>query len=135
MNFMEWQADYSVNIAKIDKQHKNLVDLINRLHAAILSGKAEEALTHILTDLVYYTIYHFETEEGLFDEYDYPESESHKQEHRDLIQKVSALQSRHTEGEKVITQEVMKFLHDWLRGHILGTDKAYVPFLNSKGVH
>jgi len=37
-------------------------------------------------------------------------------------------------GENIITVEVMNFLKDWLNNHIIGTDKKYGPFLNSKGV-
>ena len=70
MPFIEWKDAYSVNIAVIDKQHKHLIDLINRLHASILSGRDNETLADILTDLVYYTIYHFDTEEKFFDEHD-----------------------------------------------------------------
>ncbi len=134
MALIQWKDDYSVNIAEIDKQHKALIDLINRLHAAILSGKANEALGEILTDLVYYTVYHFETEEKFFDEFDYPESESHKQKHKDLVQQVAAVQKNHNDGEKVLTMDVMNFLRDWLQEHILGTDKKFGPYLNSKGV-
>ena len=32
------------------------------------------------------------------------------------------------------SSEVLFFLSDWLKNHILGTDKAYVPYLKSKGV-
>lgn len=134
MALIEWKADYSVNIAEIDDQHKKLVDLINTLHAAILSGTGKDALTHILADLVDYTLNHFATEEKFFDEYDYPESESHKQKHQDLVQQVAALQKKQADGEKVLTMDVMNFLRDWLQDHILGTDKKFGPYLNSKGV-
>ena len=29
--------------------------------------------------------------------------------------------------------EIMRFLKEWLVGHIMGTDKRYGQFLNSKG--
>ena len=132
---LEWKDTYSVNIAVIDKQHKHLIDIINRLHSAILSGKANDALTDILTDLVYYTIYHFDTEEKFFDEHDYPQSEQHKNEHNDLVQKVAALQQKQDNGEKVLSLEVMTFLQNWLQDHILGSDLEYAPYLKSKGVH
>jgi len=81
MALIKWNTDYPLNIAEIDRQLKGLIDLINWLHAAIVFGTGQKALADRLTDLAYYTIYHFQTEEKLFDEYDYPESEQHKNEH------------------------------------------------------
>ncbi|NQV42565.1 MAG: hemerythrin family protein [Candidatus Marinimicrobia bacterium] len=135
MVFIEWKDAYSVNIADIDKQHKHLIDIINRLHSAILSGKDSEALSYIMTDLVYYTIYHFETEEKFFDEHNYPQSEQHKNEHKDLAQKVAVLKQKHDSGEKVLSIDVMSFLREWLQDHILGSDAEFGPYLNNKGVH
>jgi hemerythrin len=134
MALIEWKAVYAVNIAEIDTQHKKLVDLINILHEAILAGKGKEALAQILADLVDYTLYHFSTEEKFFDEYDYPETDQHKELHKDLVQQVATLQKKHTDGEKVLTIDVMNFLRDWLQDHIVGEDTKFGPYLNSKGV-
>lgn len=134
MALIEWKETYSVNIAEIDTQHKMLVEMINKLHAAILSGTGKDVLTEILGELVDYTLNHFATEEKFFDEYDYPDSDLHKKEHADLVQQVAALQKKQIDGEKVMTMDVMNFLRDWLQEHILGSDMKYGPFLNDKGV-
>jgi len=52
-----------------------------------------------------------------------------------LVEQVTALQKKHDEGEKVLTDELMNFLRDWLQGHLLVRDKVFGPYLNSKGVH
>lgn len=135
MALIEWKDAYSLDIVEIDDQHRKLIDLINRLHSAILTGRADITLGEILTDLVYYTIYHFETEEKFFDEYDYPEAEQHKKQHKSLIDQVAALQKQHESGEKVLTMDIMNFLRDWLQDHILGSDLKFGPFLKSKGVN
>ncbi len=134
MSLIEWKDAYSVNISDIDTQHKRLVNLINELHAAILSGTGKEALTKILSELVEYTLYHFATEEKYFDQFDYPEADLHKTEHNDLTKQVAALQKKHDGGEKVLTIDVMNFLRDWLQDHIVGSDTKYGPYLNSKGL-
>ncbi len=135
MVLIKWKTDYALGIAEVDRQHKGLIDLVNRLDAAMQSGTADKALADILTDLVYYTIYHFQTEENLFNKYDYPESEQHKSEHKNLVEKVTALQKKHDGGEKVLTNELMNFLRNWLEEHLLGTDKEFGLYLKSKGVH
>lgn len=136
MALIIWKEAYSVNIAEIDNQHKKLIELINNLHDAMITGKAKEEMSKILSGLVDYTLYHFATEEKIFDQYDFPGSKAHKKQHSDLIEQVAALQKKHEDGERVLTIDVMNFLRDWLNDHIMGSDKkGYGPYLNSKGVY
>lgn len=136
MALMIWKEAYSVNIAEIDNQHKKLIELINNLHDAMITGKAKEEMSKILSGLVDYTLYHFATEEKIFDQYDFPGSKAHKKQHSDLIEQVAALQKKHEDGERVLTIDVMNFLRDWWNDHIMGSDKkGYGPYLNSKGVY
>jgi len=38
MAILPWNDSYSVNIEKIDSQHKVLIDYLNRLYEAMLEG-------------------------------------------------------------------------------------------------
>ena len=51
-----------------------------------------------------------------------------------MTQKVLDIQKQYHQGKVNITLDTMKFLEDWVTKHIMGTDKKYGPFLNSKGV-
>ncbi len=135
MALVEWKNIYVVNVVEVDNQHKKLVGLVNELHDAMIIGKGKEVLQKVLNDLVQYTLYHFATEEKYFDQYGYPESEHHKKQHKDLVEQVAALQKKYNSGEKVLTLDVMNFLRDWLHDHIIGSDKLFGPYLNSKGVN
>ena len=134
MALITWKDEYSVNVNEIDNQHKKIVELINNLHDNMMVGKAKEIMSETLSELVDYTLYHFETEEKYFDQYNYPESELHKKLHNELVEQVGALQKRFESGERVLTIDVMNILRDWLNDHILGSDKEFGPYLNSKGV-
>jgi hemerythrin len=63
---IEWEDIYSVGIEEFDNDHKKLIELINRLHQAMLDKKAKEVLGEIINELVDYTIYHFNKEEAMF---------------------------------------------------------------------
>lgn len=135
MALITWKEAYSVNITEIDNQHKKLIELINNLHDAMITGKGKEEISKTLRGLVNYTLTHFAMEEKYFDQYDFPGSEAHKKQHRNLVEQVAALQKKHESGERVLTIDVMNFLRDWLNDHIIGSDKGYGPYLNSKGVY
>lgn len=134
MALFVWSDRYSVNINEIDNQHKKLVDLLNSLHDSMKAGRGNEVLGKTLTELIQYVGTHFATEEKLFRTYGYPEYSAHKAEHDKLTQKAIELQKNFQQGAPVLTVEVLGFLKDWLQNHILGTDKKYSQFLNSKGV-
>ncbi|HEX8947628.1 MAG TPA: bacteriohemerythrin [Dissulfurispiraceae bacterium] len=134
MALMTWDGKFSVNIKEIDDQHKKLFDLVNNLHDAMKAGKGKEAVGKVLNELISYTVYHFGTEEKLFQQYGYPEQTKHKKEHEDLTKKATDLKGKFDKGDIAITIEVMNFLRDWLNTHILRTDKAYSAFLNGKGL-
>ena len=135
MPIMSWTDAYSVGVAEIDKQHKKLIDLINALHDAMSKGQAKAVIGKVLGELISYCASHFATEERLFDQHGYPDTADHKDKHHKMTAKVLALQQQFDQGKATITLDVMEFLQQWLDKHILGTDKKYAPFLNSKGVH
>jgi hemerythrin len=134
MPLLNWNESYSVKIAQIDSQHKKLVDIINDLHDSMKTGKSKEVLGKILNQLIDYTANHFKTEEDLFDKYGYPDNIVHKRQHSDLVDQVLKFKSNFVSGKSVISIDLMNFLRDWLTQHIVGSDKKYTLFLNSKGV-
>ncbi len=134
MALLSWNERYSVGIREVDEQHKKLIDMINQLHDAMLSGKGREILDKIINSLVDYTKTHFSTEERLMKEYGYPGYLNHKAQHEEFIKKVAEFQRKFENGELTLSMEIMQFLKNWLSEHILGSDKKFGPFLNEKGV-
>ena len=134
MALITWNDSLSVNVAEIDRQHKKLIDMINELNDAMKVGKGKEVLGKIVSGLVSYTVTHFKTEERYFDQLGYPETDSHKKEHVAFVEKVTDLKNKFETRNLLLTIEVMDFLSDWLRGHIMGTDKKYSGFFNENGL-
>ncbi len=134
-SLMVWDESLSVNVTKIDEQHKELVDLINELNDAMRSGKGKQTLQDVFRRLREYTVYHFSTEEELFAKYNYPGKLAHEKEHERLVNTVVELEGKFAKGQVAVTNEVMDFLKKWLLNHINGTDKRYSSFFNKNGVY
>lgn len=130
MALLEWSEELSVGIEIIDKQHMILIRAINLLALAVQHNSSRDLMSEIFKTLVDYTDTHFAYEEELFDRFGYPGTEEHKAKHRALLHKVLELKKRWEGGDAQIGAEVLKFLVDWLRNHILGSDKDYGPFLS-----
>lgn len=134
MGLISWDARLQTGHGKIDSQHKELLDAINRLHTAMKQGKGKSELGSILTFLKDYTVSHFQMEEELMNTHRYPGSPKHKAIHHDLVVQVEDLVAKHEKGENILTLSVMDFLEDWLVQHIQGEDFRFAAYLKEKGV-
>ena len=130
-----WLDKYSVQVDKIDEQHKMLVELLNQLASAMSQGKGRMVLESVLEKLVDYTVFHFSEEEKYFDQIDYPQAGDHQKEHADLLEEVIQFKADFDAGNVRITVKLMQFLKEWLINHINGTDKQYSHHLNERGIH
>lgn len=117
-----WDESLSVDGGEIDEDHRRLVDLFNILSRAVEEDDAAEYIDAVLEELVSCTIWHFRHEERLMLMYKYDGIEAHKDEHNDLIDSVRELQQKFHKENRLLTNEDIEYLEDWLTQHILGQD-------------
>ncbi|MBF0319018.1 MAG: hemerythrin family protein [Nitrospirae bacterium] len=134
MPIITWSDSLSVQVKEFDGQHQKLVQLLNDVYDAVTAKKSNETLKKVIGELIEYTKYHFSTEEKYMDTYDYPQRSEHIQEHTDLTNQVLDFHNKFIAGKAVVDLLLMNFLKDWLTKHILGSDKKYGLYLNTKGV-
>jgi hemerythrin len=127
-----WKETYSIGVPEIDTQHRRLFSLADELYAAMNDGKGKALMEKVLKNLIDYTKTHFAAEERLMQRCKYPEYQPHKRQHDELTKQVLQLQRDFEAGKTALTIEVMQFLNTWLRQHIGGSDRRYVPFVMSK---
>jgi hemerythrin-like metal-binding protein len=128
---MEWTAALEVGYPVIDKQHRELVAILNDVVANMNKPDAQAALLKAFDKLANYTIMHFRTEEMLMAQHRYPGAEAHKRMHADLVKQVGDLQRDLKAGKAMIGSKTLFFLKTWLTEHIQKTDKELAKFLNT----
>jgi hemerythrin len=134
MDIITWSESLSVGVKRFDDEHKQLINIVNRLNNALLIGGSPKTMEHVLDGLVDYTVVHFRHEEEYMTKFSYPEYASHKKEHDDLTGQVSDFRDRYRSGKVTFSLELMNFLRDWLTNHIMGSDKKYKDFFTGKGL-
>ncbi len=134
---IKWQDKFSVGYEIFDNQHKELIKIINSLEELIKDKDIHEDLLYdkingIFSELLDYTVYHFTTEEEIFEEKGYELTEEHKNIHNEFVESVKEEVARFELGknERVVALEIYNNLIDWLMNHILGTDKKYMNKLD-----
>ena len=132
MKFIEWNDQLSVGIKKIDDQHKELISVINTLHEAMSVGKGKEYTAKVIEKLFNYVEIHFNTEEELFEEYEYSFKEEHCRHHNDFIDKTLNFKRKLDSDKMFLSVEIMDFLGKWITGHIMSDDKKYSSLFREK---
>ena len=133
MPILEWNDGYSVGVKIIDDEHKQLLAMINKAYDSIKDMEEEKVLGELVKEMCDYAQSHFATEERLMKEHGYPAAEGHKKMHDEFTLRSETLDKFISSGDHVEPLKVFKFLADWLRDHILKTDKVFGEFLNEKG--
>ena len=127
---IEWKQEYNTGVPAMDKQHKRLVDLINALFISMKAGGDHSQTCDVVDELVDYTITHFQAEESLMQQHNYPDFVAHKQIHDRFVAKVEDFAERLKNGERVAAGDVFSFLKDWLISHIKKQDRdGYAPYI------
>ena len=134
MVIMKWSDDLTVQVKEIDNQHQKLIDLINKLHEAMLQKQGKQVISQTIDELSAYTVYHFQNEEKYMTQFKYPGLAAHKHEHESFVSKVDSFQKDFESGKLGLSLEIMTFLKDWVSNHIKGTDKKYIEVFHKNGL-
>ena len=132
MGLITWDSGLDTGHAKIDEQHRALVDAFNKLHAAMKQGRGKDELQDTLSFLKDYTVSHFAMEGELMDRTGYPGGHAHKAIHADLVAQVQELTDRFRQGKTALTLPVMDFLEGWLIHHIKEEDVRLAQYLKTR---
>jgi hemerythrin len=134
MAFFDWADQYSIGVLSIDQQHQKLFELISHFYDLIHQKDVKRAMSETLKGLIEYTVYHFATEEGYMQKYQYPLYAGHVAQHAKFVEKAKDIQTRFQAGELVIPIEIADFLKEWLTNHVLREDQKLGPFLRDNGM-
>ena len=129
MYILQWDEKYAVGIASIDSDHRDLFEVYNELYGSFLRGESNSMTAEKMELLAQFTRSHFAEEERLMEETGYPRLEEHRASHRLLDEQVNAMMEAMRRGEAVMNVPALKFLSEWITGHTLQEDRAYVPWV------
>ena len=117
----------------IDSQHKELIAKINSLVESCEKDGGKVAVIKMLDYLAEYTEFHFNAEEKLQEEIEYPGIEEHKKQHQELYRVVDELHEMLEEQEgptEEFVEQVNRNVIQWLYKHIKGFDRSVAEYKN-----
>jgi hemerythrin-like metal-binding protein len=129
---LKWEKKFELGVEEIDNQHKQWVAILNKFIEARKKGEEEKVLKEILSEIVDYTKYHFETEEKHMLANKYPLLEKHKIQHQALINQTAQIIKMVNVNERKAVTSLEVLLKNWVVKHILTHDKTYGEFLKER---
>ncbi len=126
---MIWYDNYNIGIERIDKQHQQLAKTIRKLQQSLVNGQFCNEAGETLKFIATYTKEHFNDEEALMEEVNYDDLKKHKILHEKLITQVVDILLTLKKGKHIDPYELIDFLTEWLRNHIIHEDKKIGKFI------
>ncbi len=133
MSCFQWSKEMSVGVAAIDSDHKCLIRIIDLLHDIRDHEDSRRMIETVLDTLLVYGRHHFAREERVLAACKFPGRAFHHSEHQEFARHIQGLRD-HFDGAGTprMASELLDYLTDWLRHHILIQDMAFKPYVAGK---
>lgn len=120
-----WRKDWESGNPDIDKQHQELLDMIDHLIEISLSGKGYEETMEQVDKLLEHIAFHFDFEENVLRAVKYPEYKEHVEAHRMLVAKAMQLKDAYRKGEVNSSAFFSYLVDDVILGHMTEVDTKF----------
>ena len=117
MALLQWKAHYSVGIEAVDHEHKELIDLINRLHDELVGKGDAFSVESFFGDLFKAISAHFALEERFMREHQYDELVQHKADHERLLDDIRSMMDEFIDDEEPGREGLSARLDAWFSRH------------------
>ncbi len=117
MALIEWQDNFNVGIAEVDFEHREMVNLINALHADLLAAGDKASILEFFGEIYARIAAHFALEEKNMRERGYDQYEAHKRDHERLLDEIRDLTDDYEDAEMFNEQELSRRLTHWFVEH------------------
>lgn len=131
MTLLQWKDHYSVGIAAVDHEHKELIELINRLYDELMAKGEALTASAFFGDLIAAISAHFALEERFMREHGYDQLPQHKEDHERLLDEIHDLMDEFDRNEMASREDLAARLDAWFSRHFETHDarlhKAFGP--------
>ncbi len=117
MVLLEWKEEYSVGIAAVDFEHRELIELINELHDGLQAPGEADPVPAFLGEIFARISAHFALEEREMLAAGYNEYRAHKDDHERLLDELRDIMDEYAERGAFDEIIFSRSLGDWFGIH------------------
>lgn len=135
MSEFQWTPEHSVGVEQIDQEHREIVLAIQGLELSLNAHESDGRIGAALDKAIRTMVGHFESEERLMAQHDYPGLAGQKLDHELCRMNLMSLDSvPRLRGDSYL-MAVPALLYGWWEGHTLTADMQLKDFFAGIGVH
>lgn len=120
-----WSAEFSVGVREFDRQHRQIIDVINRRIASRDPSPHSETVSDALDQLTRFANRHFKDEEAFLTERGYSALQEQRASHQHFRRRTVELCQMAVEQASSTPYELLTFVRGWWLRHILEADRRY----------
>ena len=117
MSLITWKEEFSVGVAEVDFEHRELIELINSLHSSARPGAGRDAVIESLGEIFAQIASHFALEEKMMRASLYPLFLEHKQDHETLLDELRDIMDEVEDDGEYDEAQLSTDLERWFGDH------------------
>jgi hemerythrin len=125
MKLLQWKKEYGIGIEEVDYEHRQLIELINRMHEAFADGGAKQTVSAFFGDLLKEISAHFALEERVMRDEGYTRFAPHKEDHERLLDELREIMDAFDRAEEIDSFELALRLDAWFMRHFQTHDALF----------
>ncbi len=133
---LTWHHNFSSGNVIIDEQHKELFNLANSLISSGMKLQSDEAQNHAILAFVGFIRKHFEDEELILKDTDYPvvDQISHAEMHKNLLDRIEKLFNKENISPEDVMSIAMILIQEVVYEHLIKEDSKYFEYTKTSGI-
>lgn len=128
---MKLDVEYETGVVWQDFQHKQLIDLFEKIKQAKSNNKDKNLYRYTLAFLAMYVNHHFKLEEEYMEKYDYPDKAIHQKEHQAFVKELKEFKAENEAYSEAGTDDLLTRMGEWILSHILENDQKLGEYILS----
>ena len=117
MSLIDWKEEFSLGIASVDLEHRELINLINDVHAMMGEGGGHDRVVASLGEILAQISAHFALEERFMRNTRYAGYPAHKADHEALLDELRDIMDRVEDDGRYDEERLSRELGTWFTEH------------------
>ena len=130
MSLIEWRDEFAIGIEAVDYEHRELIELINKLHESLSDETPKKEIERVFGEIDSAISAHFALEEKAMRDLNYDEYVEHKADHDLLLDDIREIAGAYEDGAYAALHDLLsEHMKMWFSDHFQNMDSRLHNFL------